>query len=290
MTRFWHRSGLARSTLAGAALAAFSGVLAPAMAGLGQPSQWQIGLQEPASTIADKTASFHTMLVWIITLISLFVLALLAIVILRFNERANPRPSRTTHNTGLEVAWTIIPVLILVVIAIPSFRLLREQVEIPKADLTIKAYGNQWYWSYEYPADQGGGFKFDSNMLSREDAAKAGQPALLAVDNEVVVPVNKTVVVQVVGNDVIHSFSVPSLAFRMDAVPGRLNQTWFHAEKEGIFYGQCSRLCGQNHAFMPIAIRVVNEDAYQKWLGEAKKKFASTGSGVQVASGAATVQ
>lgn len=285
MTRHWHRSALALSALAGSAMAALILGAAPAAAGLGQPSPWQMGLQIPASPVASDVHWFHTMLVWIISLISLFVLALLAIVIFRFNEKANPQASRTTHHTGLEVAWTIIPVLILVVIAIPSFRILKEQVVIPPADLTIKVYGNQWYWSYEYPADQGGGFKFDSNMLSREDAEKSGQPALLAVDNEVVVPIGKTVALQVVGNDVIHSFSVPSLAFRMDAVPGRLNQTWFKADKEGIFYGQCSRLCGQNHAFMPIAIRVVSEDAYKTWLGEAKKKFASTGEGVKVAAG-----
>jgi len=155
--------------------------------------------------------------------------------------------------------------------------------------VTVKVTGAQWYWTYEYAQDQGGGFKFDSNYLDKDAAAKAGQPYLLAVDNEVVVPVNKTVVLQVVGADVIHSFSVPSLGFRMDAVPGRLNQTWFKAEKEGIYYGMCSRLCGQNHAYMPIAIRVVSQDRYTAWLAEAKKKFASTtGGAVKVAAAAAT--
>ncbi len=271
--RFWNRTAMVSAAL-GLSSAA------PAWAGLGQPTPWQIGLQEPASSVMAFTSDFHTALVWVITAITLFVLALLVAIVVKFNEKANPVATGTTHHTGLEIAWTIIPVLILVGIAIPSFRLLKYQVEIPKADLTVKVTGAQWYWTYEYPADQGGGFKFDSYMLAtREDAAKAQQPWLLAVDNEIVVPVNKTVALQVVGADVIHSFSVPSLGFRMDAVPGRLNQTWFNADKEGMFYGQCSRLCGQNHAYMPIAIRVVSQDRYTAWLAEAKKKFASTADG-----------
>lgn len=269
MTCSWNRTALLATAL-GLSLAG------SAEAGMGQPSPWQMGMQTPATDVASFIDSFHTALVWVISLISLFVLALLLIVIARFNEKANPTPSRTTHHTGLEIAWTLIPVLILVGIAIPSFRLLKLQVELPKADVTIKVVGNQWYWSYEYPKDQGGGFRFDSNMLDREAAAQAKEPALLAVDNEVVVPVGKTVILQVVGADVIHSFSVPSLGFRMDAVPGRLNQTWFKADHEGIFYGQCSRLCGQNHAYMPIAIRVVSEQTYAEWLTQAKQKYAST--------------
>lgn len=269
MTCSWNRTALLATAL-GLSLAG------SAEAGMGQPSPWQMGMQTPATDVASFIDGFHTALVWVISLISLFVLALLLIVIARFNEKANPTPSRTTHHTGLEIAWTLIPVLILVGIAIPSFRLLKLQVELPKADVTIKVVGNQWYWSYEYPKDQGGGFRFDSNMLDREAAAQAKQPALLAVDNEVVVPVGKTVILQVVGADVIHSFSVPSLGFRMDAVPGRLNQTWFKADHEGIFYGQCSRLCGQNHAYMPIAIRVVSEQTYAEWLTQAKQKYAST--------------
>jgi cytochrome c oxidase subunit II len=269
MTRSWHRTALLASAL-GLSLAGH------AEAGMGQPTPWQMGMQTPATEVASFIGDFHTALVWIISLISLFVLALLLIVIFKFNEKSNPVASRTTHHTGLEIAWTLIPVLILVGIAIPSFRLLKFQVELPKADMTIKVVGNQWYWSYEYPKDQGGGFRFDSNMLTREEAAKANQPGLLAVDNEAVVPVGKTVILQVVGADVIHSFSVPSLGFRMDAIPGRLNQTWFKAEKEGIFYGQCSRLCGQNHAFMPIAIRVVSDQQYAEWLTQAKQKYAAT--------------
>ena len=283
-TSSWNRTVSAAAAL---------GLSAPvaALAGTGQPSPWQMGLQEPVTDVASFTNDFHTALVWIITAISVFVLGLLIAVVVKFNEKANPVPSKTTHHTGLEIAWTIIPVLILVGIAIPSFRLLKLQIELPKADLTIKATGAQWYWTYEYPADQGGGFKFDSYMLTREEAVKAGQPALLAVDNEVVVPINKTVIMQVVGADVIHSFSVPSLGFRMDAVPGRLNQTWFKAEKEGIFYGQCSRLCGSNHAYMPIAIRVVSADKYAAWLTDAKKKFASAADGtVKVAARTAPVE
>jgi cytochrome c oxidase subunit 2 len=268
MTRSWNRTAL----LAAALGLSFAG---SAQAGVGQPSPWQMGLQTPVTEVATFINDLHTALVWIITAISLFVLGLLVAIVVKFNEKANPVASRTTHHTGLEIAWTLIPVLILVGIAIPSFRLLKLQVELPKADITIKAIGNQWYWSYEYPKDQGGGFKFDSYMLTREDAVKAKQPALLAVDNDVVVPVNKTVVFQVVGADVIHSFSVPSLGFRMDAIPGRLNQTWFKAEREGVYYGQCSRLCGQNHAFMPIAVRVVSEQQYAEWLTQAKTKFAS---------------
>ncbi len=194
ITRFWNRSALAAAALV---LGFGSSALA---AGVGQPSPWQFGLQTPVTPVADATHDLHTALVWIITLISLFVLGLLIAIVVKFNEKANPVASRTTHHTGLEIAWTIIPVLILVGIAIPSFRLLKFQVELPKPDVTVKVYGNQWYWSYEYPQDQGGGFKFDSNPLEKADAAKANQPYLLAVDNEMVVPTNANVVLQVVGS------------------------------------------------------------------------------------------
>jgi len=201
------------------------------------------------------------------------VLILLLIVMFRFNARANPTPSRTTHNTLLEVLWTVIPVAILVVIAIPSFRLLFFQLNTPQADLTVKATGKQWYWTYDYPDN--GKFEFDSVML-KDDALKPGQPRLLSVDNEMVVPVNKVVRVQVIGADVIHSFAVPSFGIKIDAIPGRLNETWFKATREGMYYGQCSELCGRNHAFMPIAVRVVNDQAFAAWVDEAKKKFAAT--------------
>lgn len=268
MTRFWTHALL--TALLGLGLAA------PAFAGDGVPTPWQMTFQTPATAVADFIYVMHDWVNVVIGLITLFVLALLIIVIVRFNEKANPTPSKTTHHVGLEIAWTIIPALILVGIAIPSFRLLKMQVELPKADITVKVVGHQWYWSYEYPKDQGGGFAFDSYMLSREDAQKVGQPALLAVDNELVLPVGKTIVLQVIGQDVIHNFALAAFGVRMDAVPGRLNQTWFKAEREGIFYGQCSRLCGSNHAFMPIAVRIVSEEKYAQFLTDAKKKFASS--------------
>jgi len=259
-----------------AALAALmTGVAGEAYAGTGQPSAWQMNFQTPVTDVAEFLYTMHDGVNIVIALITLFVLALLVIVIFRFNEKANPAPSKTTHHTGLEIAWTLIPALILVSISIPSFRLLKMQVELPKADITVKAVGHQWYWSYEYPQDQGGGFGYDSYMLSPEDAKKANQPNLLAVDNELVLPAGKTIVVQVVGQDVIHNFAVSSFGIRMDAVPGRLNQTWFKTDVEGIYYGQCSRLCGANHAFMPIAVRIVSPEKYEAWLVDAKKKYAA---------------
>jgi cytochrome c oxidase subunit 2 len=209
-----------------------------------------------------------------ITIISLFVLALLIYVMVRFNEKANPNPSRTTHSTALEVAWTLIPVLILVVMAIPSFRLLTHQIAMPAADITVKVTGKQWYWSYEYPKDQGD-FGFDSLIKADNELDPSkGDIRLLSVDNEAVVPVGKIVRLQITAADVIHSFVIQSLGVRMDAVPGRLNETWFKAEREGIYYGQCSKICGKDHAFMPIAFRVVSPEQYQAWLKDAKKKYA----------------
>ena len=266
-------------TTAGMALAVL-GFGFPVLASeAGHPVPGQIGFQKAVTPIAAEIHWFHNDIVLpIIVVICLFVAALLLICIFRFNERANPVPSKTTHHTGLEVAWTILPVLLLVIIAIPSFRLLTRQLEIPKADLTIKATGKQWYWTYDYPKDQNGGFGFDS--LPKQDAdLQPGDIRLLSVDNEAVVPVNKVVRVQVVGADVIHSFIVQSLGIRMDAVPGRLNETWFKAEREGLYYGQCSKLCGKDHSFMPIAVRVVSQEQYEAWLQDAKKKFASTDTG-----------
>ena len=234
---------------------------------VGQPSPWEFNLQASASPVMDSIMQFHDWLLVIISVITLFVLALLITVVVKFNARANPVPSRTTHNTLIEVAWTLIPVLILVGIAVPSFRLLFLQLDIPKADLTIKATGKQWYWSYAYPDN--GKFEFDS--LLAEDK----KPRLLGVDNELVVPVNKVVVVQVTGADVIHSFAVPAFGIKIDAIPGRLNETWFKATKTGMFYGQCSELCGRDHAFMPIAVRVVSDQDFAAWVESAKKKFAA---------------
>jgi cytochrome c oxidase subunit 2 len=241
-----------------------------AHAGLGQPSPWQLGLQESASPVMDDIVWFHNFLLWLIAAITLFVLVLLVIVVVKFNARANPVPSRTTHNTFIEVVWTVVPVMILVAVAVPSFRLLFEELKVPPADLTVKVTGKQWFWSYSYPDSK---FEFDSIMLQDKDR-KADQPRLLSVDNEMVVPVNKVVHVEVIGADVIHSFSVPSFGIKIDAIPGRLNETWFKAEKEGMYYGQCSQLCGRDHAFMPIAVHVVSEKEYSAWLDTAKKKFA----------------
>jgi cytochrome c oxidase subunit II len=242
-----------------------------ALAGLGQPSPWQIGLQQSASPVMDNIIWFHDFLLYIITAIAGFVLVLLVVVMVRFNARTNPIPSRTTHNTLIEIAWTLIPIVILMFIAVPSFKLLFLQLNVPPVDLTVKATGKQWYWSYSYPDN--GQFEFDSLML-KEGERKEGQPRLLAVDNEMVVPVNKTVRVITTGSDVIHSFAVPSFGIKIDAVPGRINETWFTATREGVYYGQCSELCGKDHAFMPIAVRAVSEQAFSAWVEEAKKKYA----------------
>ena len=238
-----------------------------AFAELGQPAPWEWTLQESASPVMDYIIWFHNWLVGTITVITLFVLVLLIMVVVKFNAKANPIPSKTTHNTLIEVAWTLIPVLILVAIAVPSFRLLFLQLDTPKADLTIKATGKQWYWSYAYPDN--GKFEFDSLMIQDK------QPRLLGVDNEMVVPVNKVVRVQTTGADVIHAFAVPAFGIKIDAIPGRLNETWFKATKTGMFYGQCSELCGKDHAFMPIAVRVVTDQEFAAWVADAKKKFAS---------------
>lgn len=244
----------------------------PVLATYGQPTPWQLGLQQSVTPIMDNIIWFHDFLLWVIAAISLFVLVLLLIVIVRFNAKANPTPSKTTHNTLLEVAWTLVPVIILVAIAVPSFKLLFLQLTIPPADVTIKATGKQWYWSYAYPDDK---FEFDSLML-KDNERKADQPRLLAVDNDMVVPVNKVIRVQVIGADVIHAFAVPAFGIAIDAVPGRLNETWFKATREGIYYGQCRELCGKYHAYMPIAVRVVSEKDYAAWLDQAKKKYADT--------------
>ncbi|ODA67228.1 Cytochrome c oxidase subunit 2 precursor [Methyloligella halotolerans] len=262
----------------------FAGVLAlaaltfsgPASAELGRAAPWQLGLQEAASPIMEQIHSFHNFVTAIIVVITLFVLVLLGWVMFRYNEKRNPVASRTSHHTMLEVVWTIVPILILVAIAIPSFRLLFAQYDYPKADVTINATGHQWYWSYEYPDEE---IQFDSLMLA-DNQLKEGQPRLLSVDNEVVVPVGKNVLVQVKSTDVIHDWAMPSFGIKVDAVPGRLQTTWFRAEKEGTFYGQCSELCGRNHAFMPIAVRVVSEEEYAKWVAETKEAALDDGKSV----------
>jgi cytochrome c oxidase subunit 2 len=241
-----------------------------ALAATGQPEPWQLGLQAGATPVMDDIVWFHDFLLWITAGIMIFVLALLAIVIVKFNARANPVPSRTTHNTTIEVIWTVVPVLILVTIAVPSFRLLFYQLNVPKADVTVKATGKQWFWTYTYPDDK---FEFDSLMVPAKDL-KPGQPRLLTVDNEMVVPVNKVVKVITTGADVIHSFAMPAFGVKIDAIPGRVNETWFKAERTGTYRGQCSELCGRDHSFMPIVIHVVSEKDYVAWRDQAKKKFA----------------
>jgi cytochrome c oxidase subunit II len=244
-----------------------------AFAELGQPAPWEFRLQQAGSPVMEHIEWFHNVLLVIITVITLFVLALLITVMVKFNAKANPNPSRTTHNTLIEVAWTLIPVLILVSIAVPSFRLLFLQLDLPKADLTIKATGKQWYWTYTYPDN--GKFEFDSLLACDETRAKCTPPRLLSVDNEIVVPVNKVIRVQTTGADVIHSFAVPAFGIKIDAIPGRLNETWFTATKTGMYYGQCSELCGKDHAYMPIAVRVVEDKDFTAWVETAKKKYAA---------------
>ncbi|MCB1517754.1 MAG: cytochrome c oxidase subunit II [Hyphomicrobiaceae bacterium] len=274
------------------AIAATVASASAALADTGMATDGQIHLQEPATPIMESITAFHNnLLLWIITAIVLLVLALLVIVMLRFNSRANPTPSKTSHNSVIEVVWTVVPILILVVIAVPSFGVLADQqtipdgnrkylgsnifsygeVELPAPAVTVKATGVQWSWSYEYPDL---GISFDSFMLPETSTngfdrptLKPNEPRLLAVDNDIVVPVNTTVRVLVTADPtgVIHSFAVPSFGIKVDAVPGRTNETWFYAEREGIYYGQCSELCGKDHAFMPIAVRVVSQDQYDAW-------------------------
>jgi len=239
------------------------GFVAAALAG--QPHDGGLGFQASASSVMDDIVWFHDFLLWIITIIVIFVTALLAIVVLRFNRKSNPTPSKTTHNTLLEVAWTVIPVMILVVIAIPSFRLLYKQVVIPEAEMTVKAVGYQWYWGYEYPDH--GDISIISNMIP-EDQLQPGQPRLLAADYDMVVPVDTTIRVIVTAADVIHAFAVPSFGVKIDAIPGRLNETWFRAERTGMFYGQCSELCGTRHAFMPISVKVVSKEEFEEWVAQ----------------------
>ena len=232
---------------------------------------WQMGFNESVTTVMSDIVHLHDrILLPIIVAISVFVLFLLLYSIFKFRASKNPIPSKTSHNTFIEIMWTVIPCLILIVIAVPSFRLLYKQDIIPKADVTIKATGYQWYWGYEYP-DQN--IAFDANMIDTKNL-KSNQLRLLETDNHVVVPVNKVVKVLITANDVLHAWAVPSFGVKRDAVPGRINETWFKAEKEGVYYGQCSELCGSRHAFMPITVRVVSDKQYSEWLKESKIKFA----------------
>jgi cytochrome c oxidase subunit 2 len=252
-----------------AALMAFSGLPAAAL-----PFNYETGFQPAASPVMEQIEDFHRLLFYIIVAVCLFVAALLVWIIVKYRAGANAVPSKVHHNTLLEVAWTLIPVIILVFIAVPSFRLLYFEAAIPKPDVTIKAIGKQWFWTYEYPGSAAG-FTYDSLGLSDADAAKAGKPRLLGTDNPIYVPVNKVIEVDTVGADVIHSWAMSQMGVKMDAVPGRINKTWFKATQTGVFYGQCSELCGARHAYMPIELHVVSDAEYAAWLAQAKTKFAA---------------
>ena len=236
-----------------------------------QPIDWQLGFQSAASKSMKDIVIFHDyMLLPIITAITVFVLFLVLYACVKFRASNNKVASQTSHNTMIEIAWTLVPCLILIVMAVPSFKVLYSQDKIPPAEVTVKAIGYQWYWGYEYPDEN---IIFDSYMIEEKDL-KPGQPRLLAVDNEVVVPVNKVVKVLITANDVLHAWALPSFGVKRDAVPGRINETWFKADRTGTFYGQCSELCGIKHASMPITVRVVTEEEYKDWLLDAKEKFA----------------
>ena len=246
--------------------------------GLAQPGQ--MGFQEAVTPVMEDIESFHHFLLILITVIVVFVSLLLAYVMLRFNRKANPTPSKTSHHTWLEVAWTVVPIMILLVIVVPSFRLLYKELVVPTPEMTIKATGNQWYWGYEYPDN--GDISFDS-ILVPDNEIKEGQHRLLSTDEVVVVPVDTTIRVIVTGADVIHAWAVPAFGVKVDAVPGRLNETWFKATKTGVYYGQCSELCGQDHAFMPIEVHVVSKEEFAAWVAEKGKKASLTNDNVKLA-------
>jgi cytochrome c oxidase subunit 2 len=267
-----------------------AGLLALPTTGLAaEPTNWGLGMQAAASPVKGYIEELHDLLLYIIVAITLFVLALMIYVVGRFRAAHNPNPSRTSHNTLLEVAWTVIPVLILVVIAIPSFRLLYFQDRAPTTDLTVKVTGHQWYWSYEYQDHDQAGVKFESRMVPT-DELRPGQRRLLDVDNELVVPVGKNVRLLVTGTDVIHSYFMPSLGVQKYAIPGRTLETWFRVDRPGVYYGQCNQICGTQHAFMPSVVRAVPEAEFNAWVVDAKRRFAANGQathGVQVALGVA---
>jgi len=238
----------------------------------GMPSDWQLSFQKPGSPLMEQLVNFHDLVFWIITAITLFVFFLLAYVCVKFSAKNNPKPSKTTHNSILEVAWTVIPVLILVFIAVPSFRLLYNQNDFSNIDMTVKATGYTWFWGYEYPDHDD--ITFDSVML-QDDELGENQLRLLTTDNLLVLPAGKNIKMLVTSDPagVIHSWAVPSLGVKMDAIPGRLNETYFNIKEPGMYYGQCSELCGPGHGFMPITIKAVNEEEFASWIEFAKKEY-----------------
>jgi cytochrome c oxidase subunit 2 len=269
------------SLLMGASALLFGGAaLAQEPVIRGAPKPWQLNFQPAASPVMDMIESLHDLLLFIIVAISAFVLALLAYACVRYRASRNPAPSRRTHNSVLEIAWTAIPVLILVVIAIPSFKLLYFMDRTTNPEMTLKAIGHQWYWSYEYPDN--GNFTFDAYMIADQDL-KQGQPRLLEVDNRVVLPVDADVRVLTTATDVIHSWAVPALGVKIDAIPGRLNETWLRIEQPGIYYGQCSELCGDYHGFMPIMIEALSKEDFEAWTKQAQEQFARADGGITVA-------
>ena len=270
LTKVLRTRALARA-LPTLALGVVDTLMAAADAEAAEPKPWQFGFQPSATEVMDRLSAFHDLLLIIITLIAAFVLGLLVYVMWRFNNQRNPLPSRTSHNTVIEMLWTVVPVLILVSIAIPSFKLMYYMDRVPNPEMTIKVTGHQWYWSYEYP-DQGG-LAFDSNIIP-EDQLKAGQKRLLDVDNPLVVPADTIIRVTVTGTDVIHSWFIPSFGVQEYAIVGRLNESWMKIDRSGTYYGQCNQICGVNHAFMPIKVEAIAKDAFQRWLVDAKAKFA----------------
>lgn len=254
-------------------------LLLPQMAEAAQPKDWQIGFQPAATSIMENIVGFNNFLLYVVTAITLFVTGLMLYIFVRFNAKANPTPSKTSHNTFIEVVWTVLPIIILVVIAVPSFRLLAYQRTIPDADITVKAVGYQWYWGYEYPDH--GNFAFDSLLLEGKERGK--QPRLLATDTALVLPVDKTVRLLITAADVLHSWTIPAFGVKMDAVPGKINEVWFKVDKVGTYYGQCSEICGIRHAFMPIRVEVVEQAEFTAWVAKAQREYGALNSPIKLA-------
>ena len=253
--------------------AVFAGVYGVQSATAAEPKNWQLGFQEAATPTMEKIDGFHDFVTIIATVIAVFVMVLLLIVIFRFNEKSNPTPTTTTHHLPLEIAWTVIPIIILVVMAIPSFKLMYFADRVDNPDMTLKIIGRQWYWSYEYPDH--GNFTFDANIVSEEDLAKdSSLKRNMDTDERVVLPVGKKIQLLMTASDVLHNWGVPAFGIKLDTVPGRLNETWVQINKPGVYYGFCSELCGVNHAYMPITVEAVSPKAFEQWVKQAQKKYA----------------
>jgi len=253
--------------------AVFAGVYGVQSATAAEPKNWQLGFQEAATPTMEKIDGFHDFVTIIATVIAVFVMVLLLIVIFRFNEKSNPTPTTTTHHLPLEIAWTVIPIIILVVMAIPSFKLMYFADRVDNPDMTLKIIGRQWYWSYEYPDH--GNFTFDANIISEEDLAKdSSLKRNMDTDERVVLPVGKKIQLLMTASDVLHNWGVPAFGIKLDTVPGRLNETWVQINKPGVYYGFCSELCGVNHAYMPITVEAVSPKAFKQWVKQAQKKYA----------------